>query len=94
MIDGLIKFGLLCIAVVLPLALWCALVLMLLWNWYIPSIFPIGEIGYAQSFGLALIASMLGSSDSADKSFEDLYIMAFVSGITIMFLGWVGSLFI
>ena len=32
---------------------------MLLWNWLMPSIFHLGEIGYWQAFGIVILAKLL-----------------------------------
>jgi hypothetical protein len=33
--------------------------IMLLWNWLIPEIFKLNEIGFWQAFGLSLLSSLL-----------------------------------
>ena len=39
------------------------IVLMLLWNWLMPSIFGLGSIGYFQAFGLFIISRILFKHD-------------------------------
>ena len=60
--DFLLVIGILIIAVMLfggPL--------MLLWNWLMPTIFGLSEIGFWQACGLQLLATILFKSTTSIK---------------------------
>lgn len=50
------------------IALVFALPVMWLWNWLIPEIFGLVEIGFWQSFGLLILSSLLFKSNSTSSN--------------------------
>ena len=63
-INGLViifgAIGLICILLGLPL--------MLLWNWLMPGIFHLPEIGFWQAVGLQLLATLLFKNTNTNTS--------------------------
>ena len=60
--DILLVVGILMLAVILFGA-----PLMLLWNWLMPTIFNLPEIGFLQACGLQLLATILFKSVTTNK---------------------------
>ena len=60
--DILLVVGILMLAVILFGA-----PLMLLWNWLMPTIFGLPEIGFLQACGLQLLATILFKSITTNK---------------------------
>ncbi len=45
-----------------------ALPVMLLWNWLIPSIFKLREIGFLEAWGLLILTGLLFKSSNSSSS--------------------------
>jgi len=55
-IAGVVLLGVVGTAI---FALVFGVIVMLLWNWLMPSIFHIGEIGFWQAFGIIILAKLI-----------------------------------
>lgn len=55
-IAGMVVLGVIGAAVFALVFGW---LVMLLWNWLMPTIFHLGEIGYWQAFGLVILAKLI-----------------------------------
>jgi len=56
------------IALVVLLGTLTALPVMLLWNWLIPSIFHLREIGFLEAWGLLVLSGLLFKSTAPSTS--------------------------
>lgn len=66
--EKALVFILLYVGVFIVVGVLCAYPVMLLWNWLIPSIFSLREIGFFEAWGLMLLASFLFKSTSTSSN--------------------------
>lgn len=63
-----VGFGVVVVLIIVVIGALTAWPTMLLWNWLIPSIFHLREIGFFEAWGLLVLMGLLFKSSSSSSS--------------------------
>lgn len=87
-----LALGLLVLALGLPIALWQAYCLTIIWGWYAPP--SLGPMTMKLAFGLALVVSLLRlkAQGKHDADLSDKIGIAIIGPGLILGFGWIGTL--
>lgn len=80
-------------AIAMPLMLWLAYVITILWGWYAPAAW--GALGIRSAFGLALVLALFrsGRAQKETKVLESIWRGVFGPAMVLV-AGWLGLFFL